>query len=249
MLKITPIHITTLVVLIWMGCSSERKRVHFFLDGYPELIFKDANQNPVPTDFFIRHVSKNGVSTFEVRDTTLRLHIRESEDLYTGYIRTYHWGMNNVEAVFEEGKIQRLRFWHPNRVLGQDSDYNTGVGKVWNFNGALSISWDKKETIFLNTTTSKIRQVTEDTLTTFFDFEGVISRYTIRTDSAFEQFYPDGSPRFYFPVLKNGLREGVVRRWHQNGQLQAIGEYRNGREYGTWFEYDSLGNEINREEW
>lgn len=243
------IYLLAICWFIYGGCNSQKKSPHFFLDGYPQLIFKDSRENLVPTHFFIKHSSVNGVSTFEVRDTTLRLYERKSNELYSGYIRTYHWGMNNIEAVFIRGRIQKLRFWHPNRVLGQDSDYNTGIGKVWNFDGELSITWDEKEEIHRNPMTQRIRQVIEDSITTYFNFDGEITRYTIRTDSTFKQFYPDGSPRFFFPQYRNGLRNGTVRRWYPNGQLQAVGQYRNGKEFGTWIEYDSLGLEINRQIW
>lgn len=42
---------------------------------------------------------------------------------------------------------------------------------------------------------------------------------------------------------------GKVQRWYPNGQIRADGQFKNWEESGTWVEYDSLGNEINRIEY
>lgn len=150
--------------------------------------------------------------------------------------------MYNIEAVFKNGSLERLRYWHPNRQLAMDKDYLTGNGNVWTTEGKLSITWEEGETQFRNTSTGKIKSLHNDTVSYFFDFDGDLSHYSMRTDSAFMQYYADGSPRYVFPIGNNGTIDGLVKRWHPNGQLQAIGRYKDGEETGTWIEYDSLGN-------
>ncbi len=225
-----------------ISCTEEREEVHFFLDGYPELQFLDIRGNPVPTEFFVRHENQNGMSVYEIQDITLNLVYRKTKDPYSGFIRTYHWGVYNIEAVFKNGSIERLRYWHPNRQLAMDRDYLTGNGNVWTSEGKLSITWEEGETQFRNTSTGKIKSLHNDTVSYFFDYDGNLSHYSSRTDTAFMQYYADGSPRYIFPISNNGSLNGLVKRWHPNGQLQAIGKYVDGEESGTWIEYDSLGN-------
>lgn len=250
-MNIYSISITAWLCLIWMGCSSnsDQVEVYFFLDGYPELVFIDSLGNPVPPLNFIAHVPQNGMSTYMVQDHSLDLRYRKSNEPYSGFIRTYHWGVYNIEAIFEEGKIKRLRYWHPNRRLAMDMDFETGIGSAWNNLGGLMITWDDKERQYRNPTTNTIRQITNDSLSYYFDFDGELNYYTERTDSAYMQFYADGSPRFLFPITEDGIREGEVKRWHRNGQIQVTGQYKNGKEFGTWIEYDSLGKEIERQDW
>ncbi len=232
-----------------MGCNSSEEEPYFFLDGYPELVFTDSNNVVVPTLSYITHDPQNGMSTYMVKDHSLTLRYRKSKEPYSGFIRTYHWGVYNIEAVFEEGKIKRLRYWHPNRQLAMDMDYQAGSGSAWISSGALNITWDKEERQYRNPTTNKIRQIRNDSATYFFDTAGELSYYSIRNDTAFLQFYADGSPRFLFPIREDGVREGEVKRWHRNGQIQVTGQYKDGKEFGTWIEYDSLGKEVERQVW
>ncbi len=248
-MRITPIYIAACLCLIWMGCSSNKSRPHFFLAEYPQLYFTDEEKNVVHPRQFITHMSLNGVSAYIVQDHSLTLRYEKTDEPYSGFIRTYHWGVYNIEAVFEGGKIRRLRYWHPNRQLAMDMDYISGIGSVWNYSGALAIIWDGVERQYRNPSTNKIRQITNDSLSYYFNLEGELSYYTSRTDSTYMQYYANGSPRFMLPIWNNGERNGIVRRWHQNGQIQVTGQYRNGEESGTWIEYDSLGREIERQEW
>lgn len=248
-MKYYPIYISTVLCLIWMGCNSNNQRPHFFLAEYPELVFTDKSGNPIPTRQYITHMSQNGMSTYIVQDHSLTLRYKKSKKAYSGFIRTYHWGVYNIEGIFEEGKIKRLRYWHPNRQLAMDMDYQTGIGSVWNYSGALAITWDGNERQYRNPSTSKIRQITNDSISYYFDIDGTLNYYTARTDSIYMQFYANGSPRFKIPIWNNGERNGIVRRWHQNGQIQVIGQYKDGKEFGTWVEFDSLGNEIERQIW
>lgn len=248
-MQLHQLYIILFVLVIWSGCDRDNERVYFFLDGYPELFFVNESGNPVPTSFFVEHINLNGMSVYQVQDTSLTLVYRKSRGPYTGFIRTYHWDIYNIEGVFEEGKIKRLRYWHPNRQLAMDTDFRTGVGNVWTFSGQLSVSWDREEIQTRNHLTGKIKSISNDTISYYFDFEGELNYYTTRNDSVYYQYYADGSPRFQLPVWHNGDRKGIVKRWHPNGQLQAIGQYLDGVESGTWIEYDSQGNEVERIEY
>ncbi|MEQ9308157.1 MAG: hypothetical protein RLN90_01805 [Balneolaceae bacterium] len=250
-MKKHPIHISICLCIICLGCNSNSDPVetYFFLDGYPELVFTDSLLNPVLPVEYIRHVPQNGISTYIVNNHSLDLRYRKSKELYSGFIRTYHWGVYNIEAIFDEGKIKRLRYWHPNRQLAMDMDFETKIGSAWNNTGVLLITWDGNERQYRNPSTNKIRQITNDSISYYFDFEGELNYYTFRNDTAFMQFYGDGSPRFLFPIREDGIREGEVKRWHRNGQVQVIGQYKDGKEFGTWIEYDSLGNEVERQSW
>lgn len=234
-----------LILLVFgFSCVHQAEPDHYFLDGYPDLIFRTAEGDPVPTKFFIVNETDNGSNVYRVIDEELLLTHRKDASPYSGYVRTFHWGIYNLEAIFKDGKIQRLRYWHPNRILGMDANFVEKSGQVWNSDGARSIAWNARQHVHFNPATQKPREIQEDSLTTYFDSRGNIDSYTIRLDSMSRSYYPDGTPRFFRPVGING--NGVVKRWHPNGQLRAIGEFKNWDEAGTWIEYDSLGNEINR---
>ncbi len=234
-----------IILFFTIGCESPPPAEHYFLDGYPELIFEHSDGYVVPTSFFINYVTENGSHLYQVNDTSLTLVYRRNKKPYTGYIRTYQWDIYNIEGTFKEGKIERLRFWHPNRTLGMDWNFLEGTGEVWNLDGARSISWNKDERILFNTATQRPREIHQDSISTYFNLSGELTSYTQRTDSMLYNYYPNGDPRYFAPL--GYARTGEVKRWHPNGQLRAIGEYLNGRQSGTWIEYDSLGNEINRQ--
>lgn len=237
--------------MILGACSGDRNEEtsHYFLDGYDDLEFQDSGGNSVPVSHFITRTEMNGVQTYRLEDTSLVLVNKNSEEPYTGYIRTFDEYRNNLQGEFEGGKINRLRYWHPNRTLGMDTDFREQTGTVWNRRGEMVANWNAKETYYIDPGTQIIRRIIEDSLTSYFDENGDLSRYTIRSDSAIINYYADGTPRFKFPVTPGGIREGEVKRWHPNGQLQVVGQYKNGWQHGTWIEYDSLGNEIDREVW
>ena len=245
-MRANPYYSLFFLAIVCLGCNTEEKPDHFFLDGYPDLYFVNQDGNPVPTSFFINHVNMNSMTIYEISDTPLKLVYRKNKEPYSGFIRTYHWGIYNIEAVFEGGNIIRLRYWHPNRQLAMDMDYRANTGKAWTNTGILSITWDGRETQTRNTATGNIRSIRNDSISYFFDFDGELSFYSTRTDSSIMQYYADGTPRFLFPINKNGIRHGEVKRWYPNGQLRAKGQYREGVESGVWVEYDSLGKEVER---
>ena len=245
-MRSTPIFNIVCLAIICLGCVTQEKPDHFFLDGYPDLYFVDQDANPVPTSFFINDANMNSMTIYEISDRPLKLVYRKTKEPYSGFIRTYHWGIYNIEAVFEDGNIVRLRYWHPNRQLAMDMDYTTNTGKAWANTGILSITWDGREIQTRNTATGNIRSIQNDSISYFFDFDGELSFYSTRTDSSVMQYYADGTPRFLFPIYRNGIRDGKVKRWHPNGHLRAEGQYKDGVESGVWVEYDSLGNEIKR---
>lgn len=232
-------------LLLVIGCGETPAPDHYFLDGYPELIFKNKEGIPVPTAFFITNELDNGSNTYKVLDPSLTLTYRKDSEPYSGYIRTYHWGIYNIEGTFKDGKIQRLRYWHPNRVLGMDANYVEESGQIWNSDGARSISWNANQHVHFNPSTQKPREIQEDSLTSYFKISGEMDYYTIRTDTMSFSYFPDGSPRFFRPIGLNG--NGEVKRWHANGTLRAVGRFKNGEETGTWIEYDSLGQIITKE--
>ncbi len=240
------IYSIVLSTIVSMGCEEDPKPDHYFLDGYPELYFINQEGNPVPTEFFISDLNMNSMTVYDVLDHDLTLVNRKSKEPYSGFIRTYHWGIYNIEAIFEEGKIHRLRYWHPNRQLAMDRNYISNTGKAWTNTGALSITWDGRETQTRNIATGNIRTIYNDSISYYFNFDGELNYYSTRTDSSIMQYYANGSPRFLFPIYRNGIRDGVVKRWHPNGQLRAEGQYKNGVESGLWIEYDTMGNEVKR---
>ncbi len=236
-----------ILAVFGFNCVHQAEPDHYFLAEYPDLIFRTANGDPVPTKFFIANETDNGSNTYRVLDESLVLTYRKDGAPYDGFVRTFHWGIYNIEATFREGRIQRLRFWHPNRELGMDANYTEQSGQVWNSDGARSISWNATQHVHFNPSTQKPREIQEDSLTTYFDITGNIQYYTIRTDSMSLSYFADGKPRFFRPIGVNGT--GRVQRWFPNGQLRADGQFTNWEETGTWIEYDSLGNEINRVEY
>lgn len=228
-------------------CSNKDKsQEHYFLRGYDDLEFRNQLNGPVLPFLFIQERQLNGIQTYQIINESLTLVNKNTGVPYTGPIRTFHWYIYNIEALFEEGKIYRLRFWHPNRSLGMDMDYRRQSGMAWTRLGQPAIVWTPKETVYLNPSTQQVRQIMSDSLTTYFDENGEMRYYAIRTDSAWQSYYPDGSPRFFFPFNENGIRDGVVKRWYPNGQLRAQGTYKNGEEWGIWREYDSLGRLIQK---
>ncbi|MEX2478950.1 MAG: hypothetical protein WD357_10970 [Gracilimonas sp.] len=237
-------------VILFTGCTSESsdRYEHYYLKGYDELVFRDSLGNPVPPSQYISSNTRtNGFRSYEIIDTSLTLMHRRTGEPYSGYIRTFHRNTYNLQGEYEDGKIFRLRYWHPNRTLGMDLDFESEETKLWDSSGMMVASISPEETYYYYKGTQRIKEVRRDTIHTFFDRNGEMTRYTIFTDSTITFYYADGTPRLELPYRDGGTRDGEARRWHPNGQLQAIGEYRNGQQYGTWVEYDSLGNEVNRE--
>ena len=240
-------YIVLAIALFFIACNKDKRPRHYFLDGYDQLTFQNRfGQFKSPRDF-ISARQINGVALYQVIDTSLTLVYRKDLEPYTGYIRTYHWDMYNIEGVFEEGKIKRLRFWHPNRQLGMDEDFVTRSGQAWNFYGVLALSWSGGEQVYWNLLNNTVKEIRTDTLVSYFDEAGSLTRYTVVSDSTVITYRANGIPITLFPVRRGGRWNGVVKRWHENGELRVIGEYRNGEEYGTWIEYDSTGREISRE--
>ncbi len=225
------------------ACKERTTGAYFFLKEYPELTFLDKVQGVIPAQLFIKRTNANGATYYEVQDPGLRLVYKKDKQPYSGYIRTYDWDVYNVEAVFRDGYIQRLRFWHPNRQLGMDADFIKDFGQVWSFNGKLLVEWTSSQTIYRNSLTNKIKELHEDSVSTYFDKHGEIRWYTVRSDSASTSYFSDGTKRSVFPKGGNG----EVKRWYKNGNLAVKGEFKNGEISGTWIEYDSTGNEVKRE--
>lgn len=232
------------------GCNSQNSdvREHYYLKGYDHLVFRDTLGNPVhPSDYIRSSTRTNGFRSFEVRDTSLILVHRRSGKPYSGYIRTFYRSTYNLQGEYEDGKIFRLRYWHPNRMLGMDTDFTSSQIKLWDASGILVASVSPEETYFYYQGTQRIKEIRRDTIHSFFDKQGNLTRYTIFSDSAITFYYADGTPRLQLPYRDGGTRDGEAKRWHPNGRLQAIGSYKNGKQFGTWIEYDSLGKEIKRE--
>ncbi len=55
--------------------------------------------------------------------------------------------------------------------------------------------------------------------------------------------YPDGSKREESRLVE-GQPHGLVKFWHQNGQLQTLGQMRAGKQYGLWQQWNADGQLI-----
>lgn len=238
-----------IITVIFTSCSTDNEKVqsHYFLDGYDHLEFRNSNGLAVPTYQFIQSKPVNGVRLYEVQDTSLILYDTRDQENYTGFIRTFHRGSNNLQGEFEDGKIFRLRYWDRNRTLRMDANYLNGTGSVWYPSGNLALQWNADELYYYNGYSRNINRIITDTSTTYFDEQGTMTHYVIQSDTSYFTYNGDGSPRFYMQVKEGGIRDGVTKGWHDNGELQMIGQYKDGAQSGVWIEYDSLGNEINRE--
>ncbi|MDZ7808343.1 MAG: hypothetical protein U5K71_14695 [Gracilimonas sp.] len=237
-----------LLLILIASCSEQsNRRDHYFLDGYDNLEFRDENGNPVLPNQFITRGSINGIQQYLVRDTSLTLVHKRTGYPYSGYIRTFHRNRYNIQGEFEDGKIFRLRYWHPNRTLGMDQKFNEKTMSLWSSAGNLVVSANKNEMYYYYSGTQAIKEIITDTMHSYYDREGELERYTVRRDSASIHFDGSGTMRRYFPFKAGVGLHGMVKEWHANGQLKVIGEYVNGRQSGDWVEYDSLGNEVKRE--
>lgn len=240
----------TIIVAGLTACNTDKNSVreHYYLKGYDHLVFRDTLGNPIPPSQYINSITRtNGFRSYEIIDTTLTLMHRRSGEPYSGYIRTFHRNTYNLQGEYEDGKILRLRYWHPNRTLGMDTDFKTGETQLWDSSGMMVASISPEETYYYYKGTQRIKEIRRDTIQSYFDMQGNLTRYNIFTDTTITFYYPDGQPRLRLPYKEGGSRDGIAKRWHPNGQLQATGEYKDGQQFGTWIEYDSLGNEINRE--
>lgn len=240
------IFIAFLVLLA--GCEVEQRREyeHYFLDGYDHLEFRDQEGAYHAPEEYIYSSISNGVRGYWLRDSSLTLYDTRSEENYSGYIRTFHRGGNNLQGEFKEGKMVRLRYWDRHRNLRMDANYLNNTGTLWYPSGSIAVSWNEQEMYHYNGYTHGIKMIMTDTSTFYYDQDGVLTEYSISTDTSFTKYYPDGTPEFYVE-LKDRRREGVTKSWYPNGQLGVIGYYKDGKETGTWIEYDSLGSEIRRE--
>lgn len=234
------------IILLSACLNNNRYRPHYFLRGYDHLEFRNPENFAASPHQFIEWRQLNGVQTYHIKDHSLTLVHKETGEPYTGPIRTFHWYAYNIEALFKEGKIYRMRYWHPNRKLGMDADYIHDIGFVWNQYGFPAISWNSEEMIYKNPSTQRVRQIITDSVTSYYDINGQMTYYSIRTDTAWQSYYPTGTPRFFFPVTPEGIRDGEVKRWYPNGQLRVRGYYKDGEEWGNWTEYDSLGGIIQK---
>jgi len=239
------------LVLLTTACSPEekKKKEHYFLDGYDHLEFWDKAGNKVAPSEYIYSTQINGERGYFIEDSTLKLYNTREGAPYSGYIRTFHGRSYNLQGEFQDGVMQRLRYWHRNRTLGMDANYKNESGSIWKDNGMLVVNWNSEEMYYLNSVSQSIERIISDTLTSYFDGGGELEYYTVRRDTAYINYYSDGTPRFEMPARRGNDRSGMLRRWHPNGQLQVIGMYKKGEQAGTWIEYDSLGKEIDRIEY
>jgi antitoxin component YwqK of YwqJK toxin-antitoxin module len=56
-----------------------------------------------------------------------------------------------------------------------------------------------------------------------------------------EEYYPNGQSKGSIVFDKQGEIDGAVKYYYSNGQIRALGAYRNGQEVGLWYGYDSMG--------
>jgi len=244
------IHISGYVLLLVIICSCAEKSErngHYFLDGYDNLEFRDTTGDPVSPREFIDRTSMNGYRYYRVQDTSLTLVHKRSGDPYTGYIRTFHRDRYNLQGEFEDGKIFRLRYWHPGRELAMDQKFKEGTMSLWSSTGSLVVSANDNELYYYYSGSQAIKEIISDTMHSYYNKEGDLERYTVRRDTVSILYDADGNMRRYFPFKPGVGLHGTVKEWHPNGQLKVIGDYVNGRQSGEWVEYDSVGREVNRE--
>ena len=236
-------------VYIFLGCTAPSgPRSHFFLASYPNLEFRDSLGTATSSRSYIRWEQLNSVTTYQIEDASLTLVDRETGQPYTGSVKAFHWFAYNLQADYEAGKMMRLRYWHPNGVLGMDLDKRSNMGKTWNEHEQLAIDWRGDETVYYNPSTSKVREIRKEERREYYDRMGQMTYYRVQTDTAIWLYYPNDSPRMIFPYHQGlRMRNGIVKQWHPNGQLKAIGRYENNEETGTWIGYDTLGVEIERQ--
>lgn len=236
------------LLLIICSCTEEAdKRSHYFLNGYDNLEFRDSSGDPVSPRAFIDRSSMNGYRYYRVQNTSLTLVHKRSGDPYTGYIRTFHRDRYNIQGEFENGKIFRLRYWHPNRVLAMDQKFGESTLSLWSSAGSLVASANDDEVYYYYTGSQAIKEIISDTMHSYYDQEGDLERYTVRKDSVSILYDAEGNMRRYFPFKPGVGLHGTVKEWHANGELKVTGEYVNGRQSGVWLEFDSLGKEVKRE--
>lgn len=56
-----------------------------------------------------------------------------------------------------------------------------------------------------------------------------------------EEYYPNGQSKGSIVFDKQGEIDGAVKYYYSDGQIRALGAYRNGRKVGLWYGYDSTG--------
>lgn len=228
------------MILCLFSCNSPSTD-HFFLNEYPQLQFERENGSIYPERRFIASTNEYGVLTFSVRGYAAQLVDKKKDNPYTGFVRTYYDDLYNLEARFKNGWIQRLRVWHPNRVLAMDRDYMTGRGSAWDSQGRLTVNWEDSETQIRNPQTGKMRRLIQDSVTWYFDENGMVDWFSVTSDTAITQYYADSTARFRYPRERFGAATGSVKRWYPNGSLHIDGYYVNGEESGIWKEYDRNG--------
>lgn len=234
-----------ILITVAIGCTNQPgHRPHFFLASYPNLEFRDSTGAAIWPGNYIQWEQINAVTTYQIRNDELILVEKETGNTYNGSVKAFHWFAYNLQADFENGKMKRLRYWHPNGELGMDLDKLTNKGSTWNEHTRLAIDWNGDKTVYYNPSSGNVREIRQGEKRQYFDNLGVMTHYRVRTDTAIWLYYADDSPRMKFPYHRDNTIRGEVRQWHPNGQLKAIGQYENNEEVGTWIGYDSLGVEI-----
>ena len=243
------VFVTVFTLVLLIGCSpTSGPRNHFFLASYPDLEFRDELGASFSSRSYIQWEQINSVTTYQIRNEDLTLVEKETGNLYTGSVKAFHWFAYNLQADFENGKMKRLRYWHPNGELGMDLDKESNIGKTWNEHNQLAIDWKGDEVIYYNPSTSRVREVRRPNRREYYNSLGEMTYYRVQADTAIWLYYADDSPRMKFPYHRQTrIRDGIVKQWHPNGQLKAVGQYLNNEEVGTWVGYDSLGMETERQ--
>lgn len=241
------------LLFLVMACEADQAndRGHYFLKGYDDIEFRDTNGVMVPPHQFITTSQMNGHRSYRIIDTSLTLVNKRTGTPYDGYIRTFHRDHHNLnlQGEFENGKMFRLRYWHPNRTLGMDADYRNNSLSIWSGSGKIAVEANADETYYYYPGRQAIKEIINDTMGSFFDPEGNLERYVIYSDTAAIHYNANGQKRAIFPFRQNVGLDGEVKEWHANGQLKVKGRYENGKQVGTWIKYDSLGNVIERKEY
>ncbi len=87
----------------------------------------------------------------------------------------------------------------------------------------------------------------------YFHDNGQVMREGVYQDGEptgiWKEYYRSGqlkSEGKYVIVNKNGVKIGLWTTYHKNGAKEFEGKFEAGKQVGTWFEYNTLGIEVNK---
>lgn len=61
-------------------------------------------------------------------------------------------------------------------------------------------------------------------------------------DTSIAEYYPNGQIKGDINFLENGRLDGPAIYYHPNGRIKSIGQFKNGKWWGKWKNFDESGN-------